>query len=87
MLVTLGERKQMKDKSYITCCYGCEDRTVGCHGSCQWYQLQKEEHQKQKKSQRHYVQWGRFLDGYAMDEYDKGEKDGRKKDVHKESDR
>jgi len=35
--------------SFITCCMNCTERTVGCHGSCERYNSQKEENQKKKQ--------------------------------------
>lgn len=29
-------------RSKITCCINCEDRTIGCHGTCEKYLTQKE---------------------------------------------
>ena len=33
----------------ITCCYGCKDRVVGCHGTCEKYINEKETNEKFKK--------------------------------------
>lgn len=39
----------------IRCCYGCEERQVGCHGTCERYiaekaSLDKEREDKHKKT-------------------------------------
>lgn len=30
----------------ITCCFGCSERVLGCHSTCQKYIKEKEEHRK-----------------------------------------
>lgn len=87
MLVTLGEREQMKVKSFITCCLNCPDRVVGCHSTCQKYIGQKAEHEAYMEIARKKMSDERFFSGFPKDDFAKERYDGRKKDVYKEGNR
>lgn len=39
-------------------CYGCENRTVGCHGSCELYKVYAEK--KRELSRRNRNEWGKM---------------------------
>ena len=36
----------------IRCCKDCDERYIGCHGKCERYIVEKEEHQRQKDQER-----------------------------------
>lgn len=39
----------MEIRSYISCCYQCEERYIGCHAKCERYQKAREELDKLNK--------------------------------------
>ena len=49
----------------VTCCYKCEERTVGCHGTCERYLNQVKEHQEESERIRKAKAENRQLESYA----------------------
>ena len=52
----------------IRCCYGCEERKVGCHSTCERYLKEKEEldsirEEKYKRQERSNLIWDTYLQG------------------------
>lgn len=52
----------------IRCCYGCEERQIGCHGTCEKYlaekaSLDKEREDKHKKQDERNRIWDTYLQG------------------------
>jgi hypothetical protein len=44
----------------IDCCYECKNRTLGCHGNCEKYILQKAEYEQEQEEIRN-----RKIDSYC----------------------
>lgn len=34
----------------ISCCYNCENRTIGCHGSCESYKAERDARAEMRRS-------------------------------------
>lgn len=58
----------------ITCCYGCEDRKVGCHSKCQKYKDEKAKHDAQKEE----IERLRYLEGLKSNK-----KKARRENIYK----
>lgn len=51
----------------VTCCYKCEERTVGCHGTCERYLNQVKEHQEESERIRKAKEERRQFESYYKD--------------------
>lgn len=52
----------------IRCCYGCEEREVGCHATCEKYiaerkALDEEKKEKRDRQERRNMVWETYLQG------------------------
>jgi hypothetical protein len=52
----------------IRCCYGCEERQIGCHATCERYLAEKEaldqeRESKYKKHEERNIIWDTYLRG------------------------
>lgn len=52
----------------IRCCYGCKEREVGCHSTCERYLAEKEKldaerEQKHKRQEERNMIWDTYIQG------------------------
>lgn len=55
------------DRKNIQCCYKCQERHVGCHGTCERYNDELEEHIKRKDQIRQEKKKVREICSYTVD--------------------
>lgn len=63
---------------YITCCFDCKDRHVGCHSECETYKKQRKLNDEKLKGYRA----KRVLRGYAASKWEEKRDLYRKKKTH-----
>lgn len=51
----------------VKCCYKCQERTIGCHGSCETYKREVKEHRQEKAETEERQKAYNEYKGYLVD--------------------
>ena len=55
-------------KGVIKCCFGCQERTMGCHGTCGRYAEEKAQHNAVAAARRSFLDAEDDTTGYFVDQ-------------------
>lgn len=72
---TTGTSAQSADtggKGVIKCCFGCQDRAMGCHGTCGRYAAEKAQHNAVAAARRSFLDADDDATGYFVDQARRG---------------